>query len=309
MLFYRVFVLLLSANFYQQYEQIRNPNLFIVSTHNYSRYFTLIKLSVSAYEVTFANDLYIDIFTTLFYHLKYNRIVPLSIPVEFKQRHHRLLLILILSGDISVNPRAVLCEACNYWSHIKCAKVSPTEYISLSNSDEPWLCGECNSFKFTDSFFDNSLQNADIRSLSLSSEGSNFNIFTELIDARKKHMKNFLICHLNINSLRYKYDEIKDILLDKVVDCLIISETKLDSSFKDSIFEVDGYKLQRRDRTDHGGGIATFMRADIPARRRFDIECKTLENIVYEVTLDKTKWSIYAIYRPPSMANDIFTTT
>ena len=88
---------------------------------------------------------------------------------------------------------------------------------------------------------------------------------------------------------------------------LIISETKLDSSFKDSIFEVDGYKLQRRDRTDHGGSIATFMRADIPARRRFDIECKTLENIVYEVTLDKTKWLIYAIYRPPSMANDIFT--
>jgi exonuclease III len=40
---------------------------------------------------------------------------------------------------------------------------------------------------------------------------------------------------VNINSLRYKYDEIKDILLDKVVDCLIISETKLDSSFKDSI--------------------------------------------------------------------------
>ena len=92
--------------------------------------------------------------------------------------------------------------------------------------------------------------------------------------------------------MRYKYDEIKDILLDKVVDCLIISETKLDSFFKDSIFEDDGYKLQRRDYTDHGGGIATFMRADIPARRRVDIECKTLENIVYEVTLDKTKWLI-----------------
>ena len=104
MLFYRVFVLLLSANFYQQYEQIRNQNLFIVSTHNYSRDLTLNKLSVSAYEVNFANDQYIDIFTTLFYHLKRSRIVPLSIPVEFKQRHHRLLLILILSGDISVNP-------------------------------------------------------------------------------------------------------------------------------------------------------------------------------------------------------------
>ena len=72
-------------------------------------------------------------------------------------------------------------------------------------------------------------------------------MFTELIDARKKHAENFLICHLNINSLRYKYDEIKDMLLDKVVDCLIISKTKLDSSFKYSIFEVDGYKLQRID--------------------------------------------------------------
>jgi hypothetical protein len=28
---------------------------------------------------------------------------------------------------------------------------------------------------------------------------------------------------------------------------------------------------------------------------------------VYEVIFDKTKWLIYAIYKPPSMANDIFT--
>jgi hypothetical protein len=77
------------CQFLSTYEQIRNPNLFIVSTHNYSRDFTLNKLSVSAYEVTFANDLYIDIFTTLFYHLKHSRIFPLSIPVEYKQRHQR----------------------------------------------------------------------------------------------------------------------------------------------------------------------------------------------------------------------------
>ena len=51
------------------------------------------------------------------------------------------------------------------------------------------------------------------------------------------------------------------------------------------------------------------MRTDIPAKRRFDIECKTLENIVliYEVTLDKVKWLIFALYRPPSMPNNLFT--
>jgi hypothetical protein len=75
-------------------------------------------------------------------------------------------------------------------------------------------------------------------------------IFYDLIDIRKKYTKNFLICHLNINSMRYKFDEIKELLFDKVVDCLIVSETKIDSTFKDSLFEVDGYKLQRRDRTD-----------------------------------------------------------
>ena len=72
-------------------------------------------------------------------------------------------------------------------------------------------------------------------------------MFTKLIDVRKKHAENVLICHLYINSLRYIYDEIKDMLLDKVVDSLIISEVKLDSSFKNFIFEVDGYKLQRID--------------------------------------------------------------
>ena len=69
-------------------------------------------------------------------------------------------------------------------------------------------------------------------------------IFYDLIDIRKKYTKNFLICHLNINSMRYKFDEIKELLFDKVVDCLIVSETKIDSTFKDSLFEVDGYKLQ-----------------------------------------------------------------
>ncbi|CAG2201891.1 unnamed protein product [Mytilus edulis] len=59
-------------------------------------------------------------------------------------------------------------------------------------------------------------------------------------------------------------------------------------------------------RTDHGGDITTFMRTDIPVRRRLDIECTTLENIVYEITLDKTKWSVYALYCPPSMTIYIF---
>ena len=62
-----------------------------------------------------------------------------------------------------------------------------------------------------------------------------------------------MAAHLNINSLRYKFDEIKEVLTDNIVDLLIISETKLDESFNDNLFSVDGYKVQRRDRNQYGG--------------------------------------------------------
>jgi hypothetical protein len=36
------------------------------------------------------------------------------------------------------------------------------------------------------------------------------------------------------------------------------------------------------DRDIYGGGLAAFIRTDIPARRRHDLECKNLENIIYK---------------------------
>ena len=76
------------------------------------------------------------------------------------------------------------------------------------------------------------------------------------------------MAHLNINSLKSKFMEIYELHNAKIVDLLFISETKLDISFRDSIFDVPGYKLERRDRNLHGSGIAAFIRSDMPARRR-----------------------------------------
>ena len=74
-----------------------------------------------------------------------------------------------------------------------------------------------------------------------------------------------MAAHLNINSLRYKFDEIKEVLTDNFVDLLIISETKLDKSFNDNLFSVDGYKVQHRDRNQYRGGLLTFIRSDFPS--------------------------------------------
>ena len=56
--------------------------------------------------------------------------------------------------------------------------------------------------------------------------------------------------------------------MKKIVDVLFISETKLGSSYRDSLFEISGYNLERLDRDAHGGGLAAFVKSDIPARRR-----------------------------------------
>jgi hypothetical protein len=38
--------------------------------------------------------------------------------------------------------------------------------------------------------------------------------------------------------MRYKFDEIKELLFDKVVDCLIVSETKI--GLVNKLFGIDG---------------------------------------------------------------------
>ena len=56
-----------------------------------------------------------------------------------------------------------------------------------------------------------------------------------LNELRQKNINKLVICHLNINSLSNKFDQLK-LTIKKEVDILVITETKLDSSFADSVY-------------------------------------------------------------------------
>jgi hypothetical protein len=108
---------------------------------------------------------------------------------------------------------------------------------------------------FTDSFFENTeksnaplLEYFPLFKESISDVTKPGCMLGELRESKKKHPKNFVISYININSLRYKFDEIKELLTENIVVLLLIADTKLDSTFIDNLFVVDGYKLQRRDR-------------------------------------------------------------
>ena len=61
---------------------------------------------------------------------------------------------------------------------------------------------------------------------------------------RLKFLNNPLIACLNINSLRNKVIELGVILKELPLDYLVISETKLDDSFPNAQFKINGYEGQ-----------------------------------------------------------------
>ena len=82
------------------------------------------------------------------------------------------------------------------------------------------------------------------------------------------------------------------------IDISMISETKLDESFPECQFFIDGYHTPFRcDWNGDGGGILLYVLEEIPAK---DIHCDfpTFESFLVEINLDKKKWLINCAYNP-----------
>jgi hypothetical protein len=77
--------------------------------------------------------------------------------------------------------------------------------------------------------FDETLENTSNTPNSTSGVNKNEEInsvFERLRESRRLHPRNFLAAHLNINSYRYKFDEIKELLSDKIVDISSLSRNR-----------------------------------------------------------------------------------
>ena len=197
-----------------------------------------------------------------------------------------LMVILMIAGDIHANPgpnwrypcrmclkpakvkqRAIQCEQCNKWSHVKCIDMTIYEYENFAaNESLTWLCQDC-LFPYSDSYME-SLQETRGSELSFVSDEElstspppvNSSVqedrteedleisFPELPNLRRKCNRNVIIAHVNINSSRYKYTALNEVQHDGLIDCLTVQETKLDASFPDTRFHVPGCRTYRADR-------------------------------------------------------------
>ena len=126
---------------------------------------------------------------------------------------------------------------------------------------------------------------------------SESNKVASLYSIRKRNLNKLVVAHLNINSLRLKFDSLAQKITGNV-DILMISETKLDNSFPEGQFLIEGYrKPYGNDRNYHGGGIMLYVRADISSKL-LSRELLPMEVFYVEINLHKKKWSLSSSYNP-----------
>ena len=107
-----------------------------------------------------------------------------------------------------------------------------------------------------------------------------------------------IIGHLNINSIRYKFEFLKE-LIGNNIDIFLISETKLNDTFPTGQFRINGYHVPLRlDRNDKGGGLLLYFRDHIPCKKIIIDFGPALEAIVIEINLKKRKWLLIGSYNP-----------
>ena len=111
-------------------------------------------------------------------------------------------------------------------------------------------------------------------------DSSNDNcIFNAVKDFYLPNKKQFKIGHININSIRHKFEPIKEVLQENILDVLSIQECKLNESFPMNQFYVPMYKVYRQDYKLNEGGLMMFIRNDMPQFRRLDLEAFSMNNI------------------------------
>ena len=80
--------------------------------------------------------------------------------------------------------------------------------------------------------------------------------------------KNVILGHLNINPLRNKFELLRPFIYG-TFDIFDISETKINSSFRNSKFRLAQYKIFRHERDSFGEYLGMYVNERIPVKPFF----------------------------------------
>ena len=93
------------------------------------------------------------------------------------------------------------------------------------------------------------------------------NCFDELKALRLKYPRNVMTSYINTNSVRNKFTDFSEMVGD-YIDILVISETKIDSSFPTSQFVIDGFKSPYRlNVSRNSSGVLVYVRDSLLSKQ------------------------------------------
>ena len=207
----------------------------------------------------------------------------------------------ICMRKIRSNHRAVSCDGCEWWMHIKCSDMEKRTYNLLKDKRSfNWTCHYCRDTEV--------LSTSRIDLLRLKPEECPKSI-DELLSDEKP-----LILNINCRSIINKVDELKDICykLKPIIVCL--TETWMDQTVPQSYIVPEGYSIIRKDRTDNfkqrygkanGGGVAILHKKNVKIKLK-NIGDKDDEVLWVEV-MAKRRFLLGLVYR--ATYTDILTET
>ena len=237
--------------------------------------------------------------------------------------------------------RALQCNLCNYWNHIKCDGVEPTHYEILKNTDDSvdHFCKLCKEEIFPFQAIHNENYIASVVNGIEIKEDLNLNIspsprlrtlFHDLNEQNEENLinceyydysqsiplsnvKNKSIFHMNIASLSKHKDELEAALslLDFQFDIIGITETKILKGVTPIKSQsLKGYNHESTPTESGKGGALIYIKEPLVYDQRHDLDKlmykpKELESVFVEIAGKKNQ--IYGcIYRHPCMEIDDF---
>ena len=111
--------------------------------------------------------------------------------------------------------------------------------------------------------------------------------------------------HLNINSLRNKFESIKPIISPNF-DIFSVSKTKFDESFPNNQSSISCYRVFRQDRNCFGVGFCICVKENIASKQLSLYLDKETEATYLEINMQLRKWLVIGLYKTPSQNNSLF---
>ena len=94
-------------------------------------------------------------------------------------------------------------------------------------------------------------------------------------------------------------------MIKSKLDISLVSETKIDHSFQNQQFLIDGYRTYHRDRNNFGGDLLFYVNESIPCRKLTTEQIDTNFEIIFlEITLRTRKWLVIGLYKPPNQKEE-----